>query len=240
MKSKLDFLNLGYLTIKNFYSTKDIEEMMVELENSSADSFQNKNLRLFPKNDYAIENKQLKYLKNPQILVPNLYRLLTTELFNLVETLIGENSFVTSIELHRKGKYGSITPPHQDNFYFCLSKGASLTAYIPLNKQGPFNGGLYVYPKSHLENFKHIKSSIVGFSSGIKEQDLKNYESVSYSVDQGDLTFHHCNIVHGAPVNTSSIPRLSIAIRFQGSNDIKCPEKLLEYNLFRDQSIREI
>ena len=130
------------------------------------------------------------------------------------------------------------TPPHQDNFYFCLEKGKALTAYIPLNKQSKRNGALAVIPKSHLIDFDHHQSDVVGFSSGINKEDLTDYEIDNYELEAGDISFHHCNIVHLAPPNTSGNPRTSIAIRFKGMSDRICQKKLERYKEFANKSKR--
>ncbi|MDA9641688.1 hypothetical protein N9T26_02240, partial [Alphaproteobacteria bacterium] len=90
---------------------------------------------LMDKSDLAIESGKLKYLKNANLYFNSLKLLVDSNLNKVVTSLMGENVFIETIELHQK--YGGVseTPPHQDNFYFCLENAKSFTAYIPLNRQ---------------------------------------------------------------------------------------------------------
>ena len=149
-----------------------------------------------------------------------------------------EEIYLDAVELHQKMPGASLTPPHQDNFYFCLENGKSLTAYIPLNEQSQTNGGLAVLPKSHLSDFPHYKSDVVGFSSGIEEKYLVDFDHSDYVLKLGDFSLHHCNIVHLAPPNDSKIPRVNIALRFRGVEDSVSKEKYARYLNFANKSTR--
>ena len=170
MFEKQSYADNGYLIKKNFFDTKLIDKVFTELQNEN-DVVKNKLLDLiksglFDKKDLAIENDKIKYLKNPQIYFSSIKHLIQSSLLELSELLIGENVYVDLIELHQKYPGASETPPHQDNFYFCLEKGQSLTAYIPLNDQNYKNGALAVLPGSHKMELDHHYSKVPGFSSG--------------------------------------------------------------------------
>ena len=62
----------------------------------------------------------------------------------------------------------------------------------------------------------------------------------NYSVLPGDLTFHHCNIIHGAPRNNSLSSRVSLALRFENENDKISESKLKKYESFLKSSTRKI
>ena len=106
--------------------------------------------------------------------------------------MIGESVFVEVIELHQKYPGTSKTPPHQDNFYFCLKNAKSLTAYIPLNEQTKENGGLAVVPKTHNLDLEHYSSKVTGFSSGIKLTDEQKHTYTIIPLRQG---IYLCTIV---------------------------------------------
>ena len=102
--------------------------------------------------------------------------LINKPLFNILNSLINFNFYLDRIELHQKKPGTSITPPHQDNFYFGLDlkKNFALTAYVALNDQNEEMGSLGFYPGSNHENFNHHPSNVIGFSSGIDVKDLKD------------------------------------------------------------------
>jgi len=129
MFEKDNFDDAGYLIKKNFFNIKLIAKIFKNLDDENAKV--KKNLlglvssNLIEKNSIAIENGNIKYLKNPQIYFKSINFLVQLSLIDLCEKLIGENIYVDAIELHQKYPEATETPPHQDNFYMCLKKGKS-------------------------------------------------------------------------------------------------------------------
>lgn len=232
----------GYVLKENFYDASLIKNIHDELvfthDEVLKKLLQELDANLIIKNDLAIENHKIKYLKNANIYFDSVRFLIDSNLYAVAKSLINDNVFIDGIELHQKYPGGSLTPPHQDNFYFCLKNAKALTAYIPLNDQGRENGGLAVVPKSHLVDFDHSYSNVVGFSSGL-ELTKEQLESVKhYSLKPGDLSIHHCNIIHLAPENLSSVPRINIAIRFRAVTETKDLGRVERYESFRSKSLR--
>lgn len=220
-EKKKFFKENGFLILNKFYDIESVNSSFNEI-NSGQDKvkkfFKNheKNISNY---GFAYEKSGIKYLKTPELFFPSVYNFITKDLFNIISSLLDDHIFIKTIELHQKFPGSTESPPHQDNFYFCLKNAKSVTAYIPLNIQNKSNGGLAVYPSSHKNDFPHCQSDVVGFSSGIENSNLVSYDTLSYSLSPGDLSIHHCNIVHFAPPNFSKKPRISIAVRFQSRKD---------------------
>ena len=90
------------------------------------------------------ETRLIKYFDKPfQINFHLFNRFLTSKLFNLSKDLLEEDVYLDRAEIHSRFASGTEIPPHQDNAYFGLKRGKSLTFYISLNKQYPDEGGLY-------------------------------------------------------------------------------------------------
>ena len=63
-----------------------------------------------------------------------------------------------------------VTPPHQDNYYFCLAPPRVLTIWLALDDVDAENGCLRYVAGSHACGFRpHARSSILGFSQGITD-----------------------------------------------------------------------
>lgn len=242
MFEKDNFDDAGYLIKKNFFNIKLIAKIFKDLDDKNAEV--KKNLldlvssNLIEKNSIAIENGNIKYLKNPQIYFKSINFLVQLSLIDLCEKLIGENIYVDAVELHQKYPEATETPPHQDNFYMCLKKGKALTAYIPLNDQSFENGALAVLPGSHKNDLEHHSSDIPGFSSGVVLNNNQINQINYYTLKAGDLSIHHCNIVHLAPPNKSKIPRINVAIRLRSLTDSIDDIRLEKYKKFRNASVR--
>jgi len=236
------FKSDGYLVLKGYLDTASIENCFSDLVKNH-DCVLDKIQILLEYNlidigDVAIESGKIKYLKNANLYFKTINNTIDSKLYALAEVLLGENSFVDGVELHQKYPGTSGTPPHQDNFYFCLRDMKSLTMYIPLNHQEKVNGALAVLPGSHKKFFEHYPSSVTGFSSGFSLTDEQQGNVDNYILDKGDLSVHHCNIVHMASENLSDIPRINIAVRFKSIKEKVDPFLKNKYDSFRLASTR--
>ena len=64
----------------------------------------------------------------------------------------------------------SPTPPHQDNYYFCLRPPSVLTIWLALDPVDEENGCLRYVAGSHRQGIRaHARSNILGFSQGISD-----------------------------------------------------------------------
>jgi ectoine hydroxylase-related dioxygenase (phytanoyl-CoA dioxygenase family) len=245
MRSK--FFRDGYILIRNFYPDDLVSKIYSEINNSQAilaNSLLNSaegldTIEVLKKSNFAIEKGSLKYLKNADSFFSEVKLLINKELFSLISELM-DDYYLSNIELHQKLPGVSLTPPHQDNFYFGLdiSKNFALTAYVALNRQDKNNGVLKVYQATHNKNFMHHGSSVIGFSSGIKSEDLSDFKEIYNELNPGDLIVHHCNIVHLASANESCDQRSNIALRFFPKNPLYDQNLRDQYSQFRKNSVR--
>jgi ectoine hydroxylase-related dioxygenase (phytanoyl-CoA dioxygenase family) len=239
-----DFHLEGYLILRSFFDANEIANIYDAIRQDEVSTLSKiKNLleiEHFDKSDIAIEANSFKYLTNANFWFKDISKLINLGLITRVGKLIGENNYITGLELHQKFPGISGTPPHQDNFYFGfdLEKNLALTAYIALNEQTEEQGGLGFYPGSHLKVYNHHQSNAIGFSSGINKADLKDLELYTPNFFPGDVVLHHCNVVHEAKVNNSSKIRSNIAIRFYPSYPQYDIELKRKYKGFLSQSSR--
>ena len=138
----------------------------------------------------------------------------------LAEALVGEP--VAGLEPEWFNKPPSVqhpTPPHQDNFYFCLRPCNVVTLWLALDPVGEQNGCLRYLPGSHRQGIRpHQPTSILGFSQGVADygpEDLERERAVF--LEPGDLVAHHGETVHRAePNRTTDRHRRAFAIVFRG------------------------
>lgn len=125
----------------------------------------------------------------------------------LAEELLGEPVEIQEPEWFNKPPGApSPTPPHQDNFYFCLDPPQVLTFWIPLDPVDRENGCLHYLPGSHRRGIRpHGPSRILGFSQGILDWGPADEAAeVAMPLEPGDLLAHHGNTVHRADPNRSA------------------------------------
>ena len=233
----------GYSIFRSFFDYAEVQKIFESLRANEKSVVSKLKLEISANPDLkgvAIENDSLKYLKNPNHWFPELKKLLQSKLFVLANELTGLDFYLNNFELHQKFPNTSGTPPHQDNFYFGLdlTKNFACTAYVALNKQTADQGSLGFYPASHLRSLEHHRSQNIGFSSGVEQDDLAEYQLYNPDFKPGDVLFHHCNIVHVAGQNTTRDVRSNVAIRLFPVNEIIDPALKEKYFLLNKNSIR--
>ncbi|MGI8978222.1 MAG: phytanoyl-CoA dioxygenase family protein [Pirellulaceae bacterium] len=97
------------------------------------------------------------------------------------------------------------TPPHQDNYYFCLKPPKVITIWMALDKVDDGNGCLRYVRGSHLQPIRpHNRSNVLGFSQGITDYGpLDEAREERIHLQPGDVVAHHGNTIHRADANGS-------------------------------------
>lgn len=124
----------------------------------------------------------------------------------LGETLLGEDVLVQEPEWFNKPPGTEhVTPPHQDNFYFCLTPPNVLTVWLALDRVDEENGCLRYVAGSHREGLRpHAPTAVLGFSQGIADySDADRSREQIVRLEQGDAVVHYGNTIHRADANHS-------------------------------------
>lgn len=114
-----------------------------------------------------------------------------------------------------------ITPPHQDNYYFCLKPPLVLTMWLALDDVDEENGCLRYVRGSHLKPLRtHCRTSTLGFSQGVADYSAEDGElEVPVPAQPGDVLIHHGNTIHRADHNRSTWRhRRSFGMVFQAAS----------------------
>lgn len=112
-----------------------------------------------------------------------------------------------------------VTPPHQDNYYFCLAPPNVLTIWMALDVVDAGNGCLRYVAGSHLRGIRpHGRSQVLGFSQGILDYgDTDRASEIQIHLQPGDIVAHHGNTIHRAEANASTTRnRRAFATVFKG------------------------
>ena len=129
-------------------------------------------------------------------------------LMELATALIGEAVQGDEPEWFNKpAGTNSPTPPHQDNYYFCLTPPHVATLWMALDAIDDENGCLRYVRGSHLRGVRpHTRSSILGFSQTIADfgnEPNDRAAEVAVHLQPGDVVAHHGNTIHRADANRS-------------------------------------
>ena len=138
----------------------------------------------------------------------------------LAEALVGETVNADQPEWFNKPPgTNHVTPPHQDNYYFCLAPSNVVTIWLAMDSVDAENGCLRYVDGSHRNGFrKHAKSRILGFSQGITDYTPDDFtHEVAVPLQPGDAVAHHGMTIHRADANMSATRhRRSFAMVFRG------------------------
>jgi phytanoyl-CoA hydroxylase len=112
------------------------------------------------------------------------------------------------------------TPPHQDNFYFCLAPPNVITMWLALDPIDNENGCLRYVRGSHRRGIRpHGRTNVLGFSQGIVDYDDDDRSlEVAMHLAVGDLIVHHGETIHRADANKSARNRRAFAMVFRGES----------------------
>lgn len=139
---------------------------------------------------------------------------------SLAELLVGEPVVGQAPEWFNKpAGTNHTTPPHQDNYYFCLRPPHVLTIWMALDPVDDENGCLRYLPGSHRRGIRpHGRSNILGFSQGITDYGDEDFaQEVRIHLQPGDIVAHHGETVHRADPNRSpSRHRRAFAMVYKG------------------------
>jgi phytanoyl-CoA hydroxylase len=138
----------------------------------------------------------------------------------LAEALVGEAATADQPEWFNKPPgTNHVTPPHQDNYYFCLTPPRVVTIWLALDDVDAENGCLRYVAGSHQRGFRtHAKSQILGFSQGITDYSPDDFSrEIAIPLQPGDAVAHHGMTIHRADANMSAKRhRRSFALVFKG------------------------
>ncbi len=140
----------------------------------------------------------------------------------LAEALLGESAAAKHPEWFNKPPQSlAATPPHQDNYYFCLRPCQVVTVWMALDAVDDENACLRYIPGSHLRGVRpHTRSGVLGFSQRISDYGPDDAaREVPIHLQPGDVVAHHGNLIHLSGVNRSATRhRRAFALVFQGES----------------------
>jgi phytanoyl-CoA hydroxylase len=152
----------------------------------------------------------------------------------LAEQLLGEPAIADQPEWFNKPPgTNHVTPPHQDNYYFCLTPPSVLTIWLALDDVDAENGCLRYVAGSHLHGFRpHSRSRVLGFSQGISDYRADDFmREVAVPLRAGDAVAHLGMTIHRADANLSAARhRRSFAMVFRG---ISCQRDEAAFDRYR-------
>lgn len=212
----------GYVVVRDFLSAEDFTELSDHLDGYIRDT-----VPKMPDTKAFYQDKSrpetLKQMQDMGEFDPYFLRYLEHPRWNaLAEALLGEPFRFKEPQWFNKPPLTMhVTPPHQDNFYFCLRPPNVITMWLALDRVGEENGALRYIPQSHSRGLRpHAQTEVIGFSQGISDYGPKDEAAeVLIELEPGDLVCHHGELVHRAGANRSqTLSRRAFTLVAEGSS----------------------
>lgn len=207
------FRGLGFTTLPDLFTKREIQAMRVELNrfkqkgllnNVATDgdgktaSCEKMNLQICPITPKSHFYRAIQF--HPRVVAS-------------ISQLIGE-PFVFYLDqiFLKPGKYGVGTDWHQDNSYFKVSDPTKGTAmWVALHDATLENGTLHVIPESHKEAFPHDRDP--GSNHHIHCQ-VPEERAVPIKLSAGGAAFFNFGIAHSTQTNNTNHERAGLALHF--------------------------
>ena len=214
-----DYQRDGVVRIRQFFPRDTVAEIRAELDRYIGDDLPSKptDARTLEADGRTIRNLWRLHLHNEY------FRELgqRTEITSLVARLVGGEPVLAGVETFSKpARVGSAVPCHQDNAYFCQTPPDMLTIWVAIDPVTVENGPVYFIKGSHLSGLLPTKpSGVRGNSIGLAEVPATpRAEQFCATLDPGDATIHHCEIIHHSDPNLTDRSRLGLLFVFRGSH----------------------
>ena len=135
-----------------------------------------------------------------------------------VEDIIGPDILIHSSTIFTKYAHDEkFVSWHQDSHYWGLSEPRLVSAWIALTDSTIDNGCLRVMPGTHTRSFKHLEepqqTNILTRGHTVSDT-LDVDQAIDIILQEGEMSFHHANLIHGSNPNTSAGPRIGVAVRY--------------------------
>jgi phytanoyl-CoA hydroxylase len=229
---KLDFDRDGFVVVREFLSEADLAELRDELDRYMRDVVptQPDTAAFYQDRSKPETLKQLQHMGCDPFFESYRKR---PRWQQLASELIGEESHAQEPEWFNKPPgTDHRTPPHQDNYYFCLRPANVATLWLALDPVDADNGCLRYVAGSHQHDIRpHGRTAILGFSQGITDFDEDDVQrEVAMNLQPGDLVAHHGETIHRADANQSaSRQRRAFAMVFRGVSCQRDDEAYAQY-----------
>ena len=210
----------GFVVVRNFLNSDELGELCVSLERYIKETVPElpDSSAFFHDRERPETLKQLQHIQDEDLTRYTHDKHWT----NLAETLIGEPVHAETPEWFNKPPgIDHTTPPHQDNYYFCLTPASVTTIWVALDPATAVNGALRYVQGSHLLGIRpHGSTNVLGFSQGVTDYgpaDAAREQLIE--LNPGDAVAHHGNTIHRADPNRSETSdRRAFAIVFQAQS----------------------
>lgn len=169
----------------------------------------------------SCDNGYQRRFDNLHRFFPWAYRLTTNAaLLDAVESVLGPDLVVDGTLVFYKPPHdSSYASWHQDSVYSGWHLTPSVSAWIALTRSECSNGCMRVIPGSHQQGLLDHDTVVddphlLNRRGERVRMDVDEAQALDVTLEPGEMSLHHTNIVHGSNANGSAGPRIGFIVRF--------------------------
>ena len=182
----------------------------------------------------------LKQLQKMHTHDPFFEELFVRRLSPLAEVLLDGDVIPTNMQYFNKPPgIGKPTPVHQDGFYFKIKPKEALTMWLALDQVDDENGCIRYVRGAHKQGLReHARTQTLGFSQGLVTfTDEDRRAETTIQAEPGDLSAHHCLMVHRADGNSSGRQRRALGFIYYSA---RVEEDTAEMEVYQTSLIADL
>ena len=220
---KKEFDRDGYVVMRDFMGGDEAAEISNQIDRFVAKVLPTRSepLAFYEVND---QPKTIMRLQKIQDYDEFFRQLLNADRFvSMAAQLLGDDVVARNLQWFNKpARVGSLTPPHQDGFYFLLEPNEAVTLWLSLDLIDEENGCVRYVRGSNRKGMRpHQRSNVIGFSQGITDYgDSDRERETPILAAPGDLFAHHSMTIHRADANTSERPRAALGFVYDAARAV--------------------
>ena len=211
------FREQGYLSIGKVLEGEHLAELQSEYDHVFAEARESAQMRNLSSSDgganteAAEEMLQIMQMCERSLLFRKLVH--DERILDMAEDLIGPNlQLFHDQALFKPAHQGGPVLWHQDNAYWDCKPANLVSCWMTLDDVDLHNGAMHVIPGSHLQLLEHKRDGNSPLLDRGDHVDVSAAEIIN--LPAGGLMFHHCQMLHYTPRNTTDRQRRAFAIHF--------------------------
>lgn len=121
--------------------------------------------------------------------------------------------------------FSSATGWHQDIRYWSFQKPELVSVWLALGTEHEENGCLWLVPGSHRMEFRHEQyDDDRFFRADIDENREILQAKVAAELDEGDVLFFHCRLLHAAGQNRTALTKFAAVFTYHAADNHPLPD----------------
>jgi phytanoyl-CoA hydroxylase len=111
--------------------------------------------------------------------------------------------------------FSSATGWHQDIRYWSFEKPELVSAWLALGSEHEENGCLWLVPGSHILGLRRDQyDENLFFRTDIEENRRVLQHKIAAELDEGDVLFFHCRVLHAAGRNLTDLTKFAAVFTY--------------------------